>query len=503
MATWTGAVNGTTNSKYRVCIDYIWADNGSGRTYTYNVYCQVTAGNFYGTSVTSNFSGNFTVGGPGVYARTSNRTVNVAYGGTFNPGTFYVQYREGKHRATVSGSESVPRPTYSVKYDANGGSGAPAGQTKTYGQTLTLSSVKPTRGGYNFLGWATSSTATTATYQPGGSYTTNAGTTLYAVWQVATKIVFNIPSFSYKVKCDDTTKVTVDSLGETLIPYSPVTVSANVNTNFYYRLYDVTKSVVSKIFGPFTGTGISNGSQTTGGATKFHLPGDIMLNTLKNLSSVTEASFYVEVCTGSNSFSSDITTLQKFDITLVDFDYIKPIYSINGLSVGTKRVDSGIYSYERVRLPACYYATNPNAKFGADYVLINGNKYTLDNGSMSLEQKTQINKDGINFVKCYPSYDKDGIPKDKSVTIAYVISDNISTVVLEMRVPAIGEEKITIYKKYNNTYNNACVCAQFIEDEYLAFASPGRCYAKEFIEDDSEFTIDKDGVIHCGQLIEI
>lgn len=75
--------------------------------------------------------------------------------------------------------------TYTIKFDANGGTGAPADQTKTYGQTLTLSSTKPTRTNYNFLGWALSSTATTATYSAGGSYTNNSAATLYAVWELA------------------------------------------------------------------------------------------------------------------------------------------------------------------------------------------------------------------------------------------------------------------------------------------------------------------------------
>ena len=73
--------------------------------------------------------------------------------------------------------------TYTVSFNANGGSGAPSSQTKTYGVTLTLSSTKPTRSGYTFKGWSTSSTATSATYSAGGSFTTNANTTLYAVWQ--------------------------------------------------------------------------------------------------------------------------------------------------------------------------------------------------------------------------------------------------------------------------------------------------------------------------------
>ena len=72
---------------------------------------------------------------------------------------------------------------YSIKYDANSGAGAPPPQTKTHGVALNLSSTKPTRPGYTFLGWSTSSTATSATYQPGGNFTSNGNTTLYAVWK--------------------------------------------------------------------------------------------------------------------------------------------------------------------------------------------------------------------------------------------------------------------------------------------------------------------------------
>ena len=75
--------------------------------------------------------------------------------------------------------------TYTVSYNANGGSGVPGNQTKTYGQNLTLSSTIPTKSHYNFLGWATSKDATTATIQPGATYSTNAALTLYAVWELA------------------------------------------------------------------------------------------------------------------------------------------------------------------------------------------------------------------------------------------------------------------------------------------------------------------------------
>ena len=75
--------------------------------------------------------------------------------------------------------------TYTVSYNANGGSGAPGNQTKTYGVTLKLSTTKPTRTNYNFKGWGTSAGSTTVAYASGASYTANASITLYAVWELA------------------------------------------------------------------------------------------------------------------------------------------------------------------------------------------------------------------------------------------------------------------------------------------------------------------------------
>lgn len=131
-------------------------------------------------------------------------------------GNFYSDYGATVAKSYVSGSWTIPRTTsaqtltlaaqtknesgyqvgtsqlsvnvsipalasWKVSYNANGGSGAPGQQTKWYGQSLTLSSVRPTRSGYTFRGWATSSGGSVA-YQPGATYTSNASLTLYAVW---------------------------------------------------------------------------------------------------------------------------------------------------------------------------------------------------------------------------------------------------------------------------------------------------------------------------------
>lgn len=83
---------------------------------------------------------------------------------------------------------AVARPTYTVSYNANGGSGAPSNQTKQHDITLTLSSVKPTRSGYTFAGWGTSATDTGVKYAAGGQYTGNASITLYAIWTNVAKM---------------------------------------------------------------------------------------------------------------------------------------------------------------------------------------------------------------------------------------------------------------------------------------------------------------------------
>lgn len=117
--------------------------------------------------------------------RTYDYTISYALTCNSSTGTYY----NGWHTVgskDLSWQLTIPKlDSYTVSYDANGGSNAPSSQTKWYGTTLSLSSQKPVRANYNFLGWSTSSTATSAEYLAGGSYTSNSGATLYAVWKLA------------------------------------------------------------------------------------------------------------------------------------------------------------------------------------------------------------------------------------------------------------------------------------------------------------------------------
>lgn len=110
---------------------------------------------------------------------TSGQSKKIGFSATVNTGV---------NPATISASGEYTLPAitweHTVSYNANGGTGAPDSQKKIYGSVLTLSSVRPTRDGYVFMGWATSSAGDVA-YMPGSTYGADADVTLYAVWQIA------------------------------------------------------------------------------------------------------------------------------------------------------------------------------------------------------------------------------------------------------------------------------------------------------------------------------
>lgn len=78
-----------------------------------------------------------------------------------------------------------PIPTYTVHYDANGGSGAPADASALEGETCTVPDQKPVYDGYRFLGWSENPAAAQAdpAYAAGTPLTMTRSLTLYAVWQ--------------------------------------------------------------------------------------------------------------------------------------------------------------------------------------------------------------------------------------------------------------------------------------------------------------------------------
>lgn len=84
-----------------------------------------------------------------------------------------------------SGASSVSvsaKPSYTISYNLNGGSGTFNNQVKWYDENAVLNTHTPTKAGHNFVRWNTNTSNTGTGYTPGQTYTTNAALTLYAIW---------------------------------------------------------------------------------------------------------------------------------------------------------------------------------------------------------------------------------------------------------------------------------------------------------------------------------
>lgn len=208
----------------------------SARTITFSASYTVTGGYGNGTSSVSttvtvpalpsyavSYNANGGSGAPGQQTKWYNETLKLSSTKPTRTGyTFQgwatssggsVAYAAGANytsNAAVTLYAVWKANTWTVSYNANGGTGAPSAQTKTYGVTLKLSSTKPTRTNYDFLGWGTSASATTVAYAAGANYTNNAAITLYAVW----KLAYSPPSITNLVtqRCDSAG--TADDFGE-------------------------------------------------------------------------------------------------------------------------------------------------------------------------------------------------------------------------------------------------------------------------------------------------
>ena len=128
---------------------------------------------------------------------------------TTAPGSSAVQFKFGARADTTQvagiynnvinfiGVGKVITTQYTINYDANGGTGAPAQQTgSTDSGAVQISTTQPTRTDHTFKGWCTEQTSDDTcsgdTVQPGGMLALNPGTgsltptvtkNLYAMWK--------------------------------------------------------------------------------------------------------------------------------------------------------------------------------------------------------------------------------------------------------------------------------------------------------------------------------
>lgn len=171
-----------------------WSFSGLNGNYGASIASQTTTASTSGTiSVGTNGSMDLVIRDQWIGKSHNNQ--DIGYGGYLN----ITGYASGSSSALGVLTINA-KPSYTISYNANGGSGQPGNQTKWFDESITLSSVKPTKTNHSFLGWSTSASGS-ANYQPGQTYTGNSNLTLYAVWKLA-YVAPTIDSID-AYRCDD------------------------------------------------------------------------------------------------------------------------------------------------------------------------------------------------------------------------------------------------------------------------------------------------------------
>lgn len=220
----TPTYNGSTPTKAATA-QYSYTFNGWSPTVT-----SVTGNATYTAqfkSTTRSYTISFNVNNSNYGSVSPTSVANVPYGATFSTSSntctingtpvtataktatgYTTSFSSWSNTGAVTGAKTVTANfnrtahTYTVKFNGNGAtSGSMSNLSMTYGTAKNLTSNSFIKDGHTFLGWSTSSTATTATYTNGQSVnnltaTDKAIVNLYAVWKVKS-FTIEIPPIGY------------------------------------------------------------------------------------------------------------------------------------------------------------------------------------------------------------------------------------------------------------------------------------------------------------------
>ena len=211
-------------------------------------------------------------------------------------GNYKVEVVTGLGKKAMSEEVNVSSGvTYTISYNANGGSGAPSDQVKAKDEDLTITSKQPTRNGYIFEGWATSKTGNVK-YSAGSVYSRNKSIILYAIWKKSDKketytISYNgtgggnVPANQTKEKNESITisntiptKANHDFLGWSTtngggVEYSPGSTYNKNESVTLYAVWQKMKTITVKYIG--NGAQVNQSSITNSGTNVFTMPGII------------------------------------------------------------------------------------------------------------------------------------------------------------------------------------------------------------------------------------
>lgn len=440
------------------------AQTSNNRNYRITVDGQTISGSYNINGITSGTVGqwDFTVNrGTGGLARTISFSVSVDWNLTWG-------YTNPTYVGTNSASGSVQTTSFpqqhTVSYNANGGSGAPSSQIKYYGRVLTLSTQVPTRTGYKFLGWGTSSTDETPDYQPGGRYGVDSDITLYAIWDLTELIDFNFrDDLSISIPANSSGMGSPTNL---TITFTPDASDESANTDFYYRLLFPDGTTLAASSGPYR---ISSNSTIN-----YLLRSSNVIKLINMCNSDSSIWFTVQISTENDGYYSDTTISKTVSIRLSNFSFIKLISAeFNRDATNGKRIQM----QATVRYPKSYYSnakfdisvtntstsTNYNFESGANYVYDTGNGIaTITSTYLSSDSSAEINANCLVDISV-----SDGVTSD-SLKDLYLLG-------------LLFDKNIYIYKD-----DLSCESIEFIEGSDIGFDHNGNVLSGTFIEGDTE-----------------
>lgn len=206
--------------------------------------------------------------------------------------------------------------TWTITYNANGGENAPSPQTANVGQSITITSSKPTRSGYTFLGWSTWSEATEPeiAFTPGYSYKSDYNFTLYAVWKEKGK-----PKFTFS-KSYDCIPYGIGAVEELVMN---ATVENPENLKIYYKICFVDDADGTVNDYATNSNGLTNMIETGIASANLTVQPDILIQSIKNCNN--EQSFKIVICSNyDNNFDISNTAINK-EIVSIRLYYNKPV----------------------------------------------------------------------------------------------------------------------------------------------------------------------------------
>lgn len=415
-------------------------------------------------------------------------TLPTRYGYTFNgwtktQGSSNINYSPGDpigDDADVTlyavWSQNVTK-TWSIIYNANGGSNAPAKQTANVGQSITITYSKPTRSGYTFLGWSTWSGATEpeTAYTPGYSYMSDYNLTLYAVWKEKGK-----PKFTFS-KSYDCIPYGIGAVEELVMN---ATVENPENLKIYYKICFVDDADGAVNDYATNSNGLTNMIETGIASANLTVQPDILIQSIKNCNN--EQSFKIVICSNyDNNFDISNTAINK-EIISIRLYYNKPVIQsldvshapYNGAQlVGVVKFSDNFISIASSGNGESVYTDNKPMELGGDY--------SIDN---------RFDVDGENTLRYVFNFNVNKI-SDANHTFKLVIDDGFFKTEQTVNLGRLSsDENIYIYQD-GTIEANGFLVLKYNNEDVILFEPGGFVSAKSFEKI-------SDGICFCPKVLE-